>query len=428
MNLGDYVASCIWCVACPRQVHTVILATIVGGKALELGMGTKGKIVFSVIITFMLTVALCFGALTMAYFRLSGDPAVAKAKAMIDMLYYEDVPEQTLSEGAIVGMMASLDRYSYYVREEEYEALMEHTNGQYKGLGIDISIGQDDRGIAVKGVYSDTPAERAGLVTGDLILVVDGQDVTAENYVDVIRRIKSDENDQVQLGVRRVGSGQTESIIIIKEMIQPTIVSGVMLVNKIGYIHIDSFEITAYDQFVEAVETLTGQGMQGLVLDLRFNPGGSDIAVTKIADYLLPQGLISYFEAKDGTRQEYTSDAQMNNVPLVVLINGSSASASELLAGAVKDYDRGKLIGEKTFGKGVVQSIIPFSKTEQGTSALYITTARYFTPSGECIHEIGIEPDIQIQAPEGFKLGEGPSVEADIQLKTAVQELQKQIG
>ena len=216
----------------------------------------------------------------------------------------------------------------------------------------------------------------------------------------MMRGSGNDVGDEIKLTIRRAATGADEEMTLKREEITLKTVKYKMLDDKVGYIRITSFDENTGEEFTSALTELSG--MKGLVIDLRNNGGGMLEPTLKIADSLLPEGLITYFEYRNGEKTEYKSDADYLDIPLAVLINGSSASASEVLSGAIRDHSRGTLIGEKSFGKGIVQSILPFMKTKNGETAIYITTSRYFTPSGECIHGQGISPDIQVPMPEEY--------------------------
>ena len=203
-----------------------------------------------------------------------------------------------------------------------------------------------------------------------------------------------------------------------------------MLPNDVGYVRITSFDDKTAEQFEQHLKSLGESSLKGLVIDLRNNGGGTLSSTEKIADRLLPEGLITYFEYKDGSKREFKSGPEFLDIPLAVIINGSSASASEVLSGALRDHQRATLVGEKSFGKGIVQTIYPFMTTQKGETAMYLTTARYFTPNGECIHGKGIQPDIQVSLPEELRgmNFDDMTLEQDVQLKTAWQEVLKKIS
>ena len=223
------------------------------------------------------------------------------------------------------------------------------------------------------------------------------------------------------LSVKRAGSGNIEEIVLTREHIVLKTVKSKTLPENIGYVRITNFGEGTDKEFVQALDNLGYQNLNGLVIDLRNNGGGTLTSMQNISDMLLPEGVITYFEYKDGRKKYFRSDKEFLDIPVSIIINGSSASASEAFAGAMRDHNRATLVGEKSFGKGIVQSVFPFMETDKGTTAVYLTTSKYFTPSGECIHKKGIAPDISIAMPEEF-IGssfDDLSLEQDIQLNTA---------
>jgi len=305
--------------------------------------------------------------------------------------YEEDVNAEMLADGMYEGVIASLgDPYSTYYTEEDLEALMQQTEGVYYGIGAYVGMDVQTGLAHISGVIEDTPAQAAGLRDGDVIYMVDNEPMQGLELSEVVANIKGLEGTQVHLTIYREGEKDYLEFDVERKKIESPTVKHEMYENKIGYIQITEFDDVTVDQFSEALAVLRGQGMKGLILDLRANPGGNLSAVVEIARQMLPKGLIVYTEDRDGKRTEYSCDGTKQfDQPLVVLVNGYSASASEILAGAIKDYGIGQLIGTTTFGKGIVQRVISLS---DGT-ALKLTVSSYFTPNGNNIHGIGIEPD-----------------------------------
>lgn len=314
---------------------------------------------------------------------------------LIRQNYYkdEDISAQALEEGVYSGMIASLgDLYSDYFTQEELEALMQQTQGIYYGIGAGVSLDTTTSYPKIIKVYDGTPAKEAGLREEDIIYEVEGENTYGLDLTEVVSRIKGDEGSWVNLTIVRDGETDYLSIDVQRRKVNIPTVEFEMLEDGMAYIIISEFDDITVDQFTEALAMARGNGMKGLILDLRSNPGGSLDAVVKISQKLLPEGLIVYTEDKYGQRKEYTCDgSQQLEVPLVVLINGNSASASEILAGAVKDYGIGTLVGTTTYGKGIVQSVIPMSDG----SAVKVTISSYFTPNGNNIHGTGVEPDVE---------------------------------
>ena len=314
---------------------------------------------------------------------------------LIRQNYYkdEDISAQALEEGVYSGMIASLgDLYSDYFTQEELEALMQQTQGIYYGIGAGVSLDTTTSYPKIIKVYDGTPAKEAGLREEDIIYEVEGENTYGLDLTEVVSRIKGDEGSWVNLTIVRDGETDYLSIDVQRRKVNIPTVEFEMLEDGMAYIIISEFDDITVDQFTEALAMARGNGMKGLILDLRSNPGGSLDAVVKISQKLLPEGLIVYTEDKYGQRKEYTCDGSKQlEVPLVVLINGNSASASEILAGAVKDYGIGTLVGTTTYGKGIVQSVIPMSDG----SAVKVTISSYFTPNGNNIHGTGVEPDVE---------------------------------
>lgn len=323
------------------------------------------------------------------------DNSMAKLRAIeetIETYYYkDDIEVQDMIDGMYEGVIASLgDRYSTYYTQEDVKQLMEETEGIYFGIGAYVGIDAATGLARISGVIEDTPAEAAGLRDGDIIYKVDDEDVQGLELTEVVSKIKGLEGTSVHLTMYREGESDYLEFDIERKKIESPTVQFEMYDGGVGYIQIVEFDDVTLDQFKDALAALREQGMKGLILDLRANPGGNLSTVTEIARQLLPEGLIVYTEDREGNRTEYSCDgAREFKQPLVVLINGYSASASEILAGAIKDYGTGTLLGTTTYGKGIVQRVLSMS---DGT-ALKLTVSTYFTPKGNNIHGIGIEPD-----------------------------------
>lgn len=341
-------------------------------------------------------------------------------EGIIDKYYYldEDIDEEAMTEGMYAGIVDALgDPYSTYYTAEEWQSIMEETEGVYYGIGAYISIDSVTNCAMISGVIEDTPAQEAGLRENDIIYQVEGESTQGLELSEVVSRIKGEEGTKVHLTIYREGAEDYLEIDVERRKIETPTVNYEMYDNGVGYIQITEFDDVTLDQFTEALAVVKGSGAKGLILDLRSNPGGSLSVVTDIAREILPKGLIVYTEDKYGKREEYTCDGKKElDIPLVVLINGNSASASEILAGAIKDYGKGTLIGTTTFGKGIVQRILPLT---DGT-ALKLTISSYFTPNGNNIHGIGIEPDIECEFDSDAYYNEG----VDNQLQRALQEVE----
>ena len=315
-------------------------------------------------------------------------------EGMIRQYYYYDdeIDTKVLEEGAYRGMIESLgDPYSTYYSAEELDELRNQTQGIYYGIGAGVSLDTETTLPKIVKVYDGTPAKEAGLRENDIIYEVNGESTYGMSTSDVVALIKGEENTSVNLTIVRVGESDYLSIDVTRRKVNVPTVEFKMLNEDMAYIQISEFDDITVDQFTEALAMARGNNMKGLVLDLRSNPGGSLDAVVEIARMLLPEGLIVYTEDKYENRKEYTCDGTKQlEVPMTVLINGNSASASEILAGAIKDYGIGTLVGTTTYGKGIVQSVMPLTDG----SAVKLTISSYFTPRGNNIHKKGIEPDV----------------------------------
>lgn len=342
---------------------------------------------------------------------------------VIDKYYYkdEDIDVEEMTEGMYSGLVASLgDPYSVYYTAEEWKELMADTEGIYYGIGAYLQLDTATGLAKINGVIENTPAEEAGLRENDIIYQVDGEMIQGLELSEIVSRIKGEEGTAVHLTIVREGESDYLEIDVERRKIESPTVKYEMYDNGVGYIQITEFDDVTTDQFTEALAVVKGSGAKGLILDLRSNPGGSLPVVVDIARSILPKGLIVYTEDKYGKRDEYTCDGKKElDIPMVVLINGNSASASEILAGAIKDYDKGTLIGTTTFGKGIVQRVLPLT---DGT-ALKLTISSYYTPKGNNIHGIGIDPDIECEFDSEAYYERG----VDNQLERAKQEINQMI-
>ncbi len=340
-----------------------------------------------------------------------------------DNFYFED-DDEAKQDGIIRGYMDSLDDpYSVYYTAEEYADFMEDADGEYVGVGVQVSQDIETKVITVTKVF-DGPAKEAGIQNEDVLTKVNGEDITTQDINAVVDKIKGEEGTEVTVTVYRASDKKEHDFTMKRRKVENPTVEYKMLDNNIGYIQISSFAEVTAEQFVEGIINLDTSGMEGLIIDLRDNGGGLlDIAVAML-DYMLPEGKIVYTEDKDGNvTSEYTStDEYQFNKPLVVLVNGYSASASEIFAGAIKDYGIGTIIGETTYGKGIVQRMFPL---DDG-SAIKLTIAKYFTPKGNDIHKIGIEPDVEVELDaDAYRESDG---EKDNQLDAAIECIMQKLG
>lgn len=342
-------------------------------------------------------------------------------QALIQKEYIGEVDEDALQTGICQGYVGALgDPYSAYYDEEQTSALMETTQGEYGGIGVVLTQNLDTGVTTASSVYEDSPAMKAGMKDGDIIYQVEGRDVSGMALEEISGSIKGEKGTTVEITVLRGEEREEVSLTITRDTIQAETVKTRMLEDEIGYLAISEFDSVTLEQYREGLAELTTQGMEGLIVDLRGNPGGNLDTVCEILDLMLPEGLIVYTEDKDGNRQEFTSDeAQEVQVPLAVLVDGNSASASEIYAGAIQDYGIGQIVGTKTYGKGVVQTIYDL---KDGTS-LKLTVAEYFTPNGRNIDGEGITPDVEVT----YQRNENDP-EADNQLDRAVETLQNEMA
>lgn len=317
-----------------------------------------------------------------------------RLESVVKRYYYkDDVTAEQMSEGIYKGLLESLgDPYSEYYTPEELQELLESTEGIYYGIGAYVSTDTATGLPKISSVIKGTPAEEADLHANDILYEVDGTSTYGLSLDETVALIKGEEYTSVELTIIR--DGKEMDVSVTRRRVETPTVEHEMLEDGMGYLQIMEFDDITVQQFSDAMQDLRSQAMKGLVLDLRANPGGSLDAVVKVAQMLLPEGLVVYTEDKYGKRTEYTCDGtQELDIPLVVLIDMNSASASEILAGAIKDYGIGTLVGTNTFGKGIVQQILPIGDG----SAIKVTVSSYYTPNGDNIHGIGIAPDVEIE-------------------------------
>ena len=314
-------------------------------------------------------------------------------QSYIDRYFLFDYAKEDEESGIYKGMMAGLgDVYTTYYTPDEYASFMESSNGSYSGIGAMLSQDYNTGIITVVKVFEGSPAADAGIQPDDILYKVKGEEVTGEDLSLVVTDLKGEEGTDVEISMMR-GTDVLDFTLTRRSIEVPT-VEYQMLDENIGYIAISEFDDVTDEQFIAALEDLKSQGMKNLAIDLRNNGGGLVDVTCNILDQLLPEGLIVYTEDKNGERQEEYSDAEHYfDGKMAVLVNGNSASASEIFAGAIKDYGVGTLIGTQTFGKGIVQSLFPLSDG----SAIKITVSRYYTPAGNNIHGVGITPDIILE-------------------------------
>ncbi|MBO5302783.1 MAG: S41 family peptidase [Lachnospiraceae bacterium] len=313
----------------------------------------------------------------------------------IHLYFYDETESEKLANGLYAGLLEGLDDvYSQYYTAQEYADMQISATQNYCGIGAAMTQDRDTMQVTVSHVYEGSPAEAAGIRDGDMLVMVEDIEATSMELDELVTHIRGDEGTVVHLQIYREGETDFLDFAVTRAHIDLPTIEHKLLNGNIGYIQILDFGAPTSAQFASAVEELKQQGMEAMIIDVRDNPGGMVTAVTEILDSILPEGLTVYIQDKYGNKDEYTSDAEnFMDMPMAVLINGNSASASEILAGAIRDYEYGTLIGTKTYGKGIVQTIYPLGEGD----AVKLTTAKYFTPNGENIHGTGIEPDIKLE-------------------------------
>ena len=343
-------------------------------------------------------------------------------ESLIDEEYLDEKDEDSLREGLYAGLMSGLnDPYSTYYTAEQYKELNTSNEGSYVGIGAVLQKDKDG-GAKIVQLYEGGSGEQAGLKKGDVLKAIDGEDVTEKETADIAAMIRESDKDSVTLTVQRAEQKETLDIKVEIRDVEIQTVSHEMLDDETGYIRISEFSEVTSNQYKKAFEDLQDKGIKKLVVDLRNNPGGLLNAVCDVLRQILPEGLIVYTEDKNGKKEEEKCDGKNElNMPLAVLVNGSSASASEIFAGAVKDYGIGTIVGTTTYGKGVVQTIQPLGDG----SAVKITIAKYFTPKGNDINKKGITPDVEAELAEDSTDWTELTHEEDTQLQAALKEIRQ---
>lgn len=332
--------------------------------------------------------------------------------------YFDDIDDSKVLDNIYKAYVNAYgDKYTVYYTADEYAKIQESSNGAYYGIGVVVRK-NDDGTILVVEPYDGAPGKEAGMRKNDVIVTVNGESVADQDLNSVVAKIKGDEGTTVNIGIRRDGSDDIAELTVTRRKVEIKTVAYEMLDDSVGLITISEFDKVTAQQFKEAYAQLETLGMKGLVIDIRSNPGGLLNVVVDMLDEILPDGLIVYTEDKYGNRQEYNgSNPDVIDVPLAVLVNGESASASEIFAGAVQDYGAGTIIGTQTFGKGIVQTIRRMSDG----SAIKYTMAKYFTPKGQDIHGHGVTPDIVEELSDEFNNITEYDASKDNQLQKAIE-------
>lgn len=341
----------------------------------------------------------------------------------IDLYFYEKEDPAKLKDSICHAAVDALgDRYSAYLNKEEYEEMMTSTTGTYYGIGAGLSQDKETNVVTITKIYEGTPSEEAGLLKDDVILYVDDIEGNSMELSELVSHIRGEEGTSVHIQVYRPSTGETLDFDVERRNVILPSVSSKMLEDNIGYIQVGEFQTNTASQFADAIAALKKEGMQKLVVDLRDNPGGLVGSVVDMLDQVVSTGVVVYTEDKYGTRNDYKAvDEGALDMPLVVLINGNSASASEIFAGAIQDLGAGTIVGTKSFGKGIVQSIWALPDGD----AIKLTTAKYFTPNGNYIHGKGIEPDVELEYE--FLGGENDTYDSmlDNQIQKAIEILKE---
>lgn len=348
--------------------------------------------------------------------------SVQKAKAiesLIDKYYLDKIDNDELESYLYKGLMAGLgDPYSTYYTAEEYKELTEDTEGVYRGIGVTMQKDVSTGAVTVVKCFEGAPGAEAGLQPQDQLVKVNGEDITDKELSEVVKMIKTSESDTVTLTILREGESDYREVEVTLDTVEAPMVEHEMLDNKIGYITINQFAETTASQYETALEDLNNQGMERLIVDVRDNPGGLLTSVCDVLDSMLPEELLVYTEDKNGKKSEYNATGtDQFDKPMVILVNGNSASAAEIFSGALQDYKVAKLVGTTTFGKGIVQQIFNLSDG----SAVKMTISKYYTPSGRCIHGTGLEPDIEVDLPDELKNQVSIDKSEDTQLQKAIE-------
>lgn len=342
------------------------------------------------------------------YERLKRYEELDEIRQIVDLYFYQEADEETLLDGAATGLLYALDDpYTFYYDPKAFAEMWEDDEGEYAGVGIMISGNYSTGLCTISRVFLDSPALEAGLRRGDILMRVEDVDVTATNLQDAVDIMRGEVGKPVNIQVLR--GDELMDFVVNRAVVHTTWVNSCMLEGDVGYISLYEFSGDCAPKFEEQLSALMDEGAKALVIDLRDNPGGWVDDAQKVADLFLPEGTLATLEYRDGTVEYYatTTDHKENELPLVVLVNEYSASASEILSGAFQDLGRATIVGTQSYGKGVVQYVLPVGSRGAG---LQLTVAQYFTPNGNEVHKVGITPDVIVEMPEGdnylYELGD----------------------
>lgn len=379
----------------------------------------KNQKVYTVAITVIITAMLSFMTASAYYngrlfLKPSGAYILNSVEDILDKYYYEDYSKEYAMEEAARGYVKSLgDPYTEYFSKEDLDEFNDYINGSYCGIGITVQNNTEDNTLLIVGVFENSPASEHGIEVGDIITKVEGVSYSGEQLETATNSIQGQEGTNVKITLLKASTDKEVELEITRKSIVVDSVSSQVLEDNIGYVVISKFGTNTAEEFASHMDDLMDKNIQSLIIDVRDNGGGTTEAVEAVADCLLPKGAIIYYTADKYNNKNYVkSKIDGIDIPVVVLANENSASASEILVGAVKDNGRGVIVGKKTFGKGVVQQLISFADQ----TAIKVTVEKYFTPKGNYIHKKGIEPDYEVE------LGET----TDTQLEKALEILKNQ--
>jgi carboxyl-terminal processing protease len=379
---------------------------------------SKWKLVIGAVTLVVATFILTAGTFAYLFQSQSLDAAnslrLYRAVDLIKSKYIEETSMDQLINGAIKGMVSSLnDPHSIFMDAKMFKEFMIETEGAFGGVGI--VIGSKDKVLTVVSPIEGTPGDKAGIKSGDQIITIDGKDTKDMALDEAVSKIRGQEGSTVILGIRRLPAQEVKDYTLTRSNIQIKTVAGKVLPDKIGYIRISMFNEHTGADFAKKLQELDKEGIQALVLDLRDNPGGLLDESVKVAGKLMPKGPVVSVVTRDGNRETHTAGLDAAKYPIVVLVNGGSASASEIVAGALQDTGVGTLVGVKTFGKGSVQQILRLDSS----TAVKLTIAKYYTPKDRSINGVGIEPDVKVEWPEPRELGKDPQQDKAVEILKA---------
>lgn len=396
-----------------EKSHKPKIKAIIKGILIFLGGAMVGGIITAVVVVWLI-VEIMGGNINLNY---SASEKMGIIRNYIDnkFLYIDSISENTIEDGIYRGIMNSLgDPYSVYYDAKEYNDIIESSNGYFYGVGVYMSQSPEDMKININGVIPESPAEKVGIKEGDVLIRVDGEDISGLDLVTVVTKVKGVKGTSVNLTFMRDGS--EVEFDVERDEVKTITVTTEMVTDDIGSLRLSEFDDVSAEQFKNGVEDLKSKGMKKLIVDLRSNGGGNVDTALNIADMFLSDKMVFYTEDNKGSREDYSATENvLFDLPMVVLTDTYTASASEILVGALRDYGKCTIIGEKTFGKGIIQNVIPLGDS----SAIKLTVMRYYTPSGNCIHEKGINPDILVR----FDYDAYKEDKTDNQIKAAIEYL-----